>query len=684
MKLDGLLERSEREKMFREEYTLRRINNHFKQHKIRWHEANLFLMAQEDHLAASIRAEDQKERAMKKNLIDQQQKVKALLKQEEEREREKETVGKIALQVDILSYDYLQHVKLKDETLPEVATLVQKVFQIDGEGCPSNVICNCHHEWTSSLKLMKACAKRVDTAVREAIDISSAVVTMAGKVRRLEHDAADGNYSVRKYVTTKNKVPRVPCRVDFYWKPDKNCSQKYRSVRKLQAYRLLRRDKLRALLNSGELFKQLHQSLLEVRRRLRVEKFASRKERRPVLDQAIELENQMDALESTILANCIEICENGRLEKMNFFNLFCVHIGAKQANKPQISKEKKLPGYMQKKKEVGPIVTSGTNRHNHDRKKMEYSATTGQMREVVDEGGDSEADDDQYTCPAACTICPKGDNQLQMLHTAPPLPSYILLHLHLKRTETEQKKAAEQQKKIDQEENSASLTTKKSVLEKKSLLKSAALNSPLTKFERAQSPPPSACPTTSSNTKRKNKAVKRQSINVIHQPTSLRVGVGTGEKGSKVPRKSMEFDHSDEDILRSKTLLEDVIDVELDKVIPKEGTREIAGLSKYPSEETLLYLPLVRIEEIKKWSHDISRWYEDVEQKWKQSKSALCLSFLQRARLLLTGGVHKQVHSDDASLAERLQRANALDLVELLCCRSTLIMRVCNPCIISM
>lgn len=681
MKLDGLLERSEREKMFREEYTQRRIDNYFKQKKIQWHEANLLLMAQEDHIAADIHAAEREEGDRKKNLMEQQQKVKDLLELEAEKEREKERRHNPFQLLDLPSEDYMQYVRLKEESLPQVASLIKDSFRHSaGSSCPNKVICNCHHEWTSSLKLMKACAKRVDMTLREAIDMSTAGTTLTGKVRLLQHNEEDGKYPVKKFLKIKKNVSKTACRVDFHWQPDRNCLQKYQRIRTLQAYRLLRVQKLKALSISGELFKQKHQSLLEVRRRLRVEKFGSRKERRHVLDQAIELETCMEALESNILTNCIEICENGRLEKMNFLNLFCVHIVSKEkTEQPKQKKKKKLPGYMQKKKQVGPIIVAGTNRHDHDRKKMELSTRTGQLVEVIDEQGDSEADDEQYSCPSACTFSPKGVEQIQVLEAAPPLPSYVLLHLHLKRTEAEQSKTIDSEKRADKE--ASSQNKNKFIMGKQSLPKSDALNSPISKNGRSPSPN-FTTPSSSPNSKIRGKlANKRQSMNVIDKSSGFR-GVNGGT-GSKFPRKSMQNEPNDEDILRAKTLLADVVDVELEKVIPKEGSREIPGLSKYPSEETHLYLPLVRIEEIKKWSKGMSAWYDDVELKWKKSKKDLCLSFFQRARLLLTGGErHRQLLTDDASLAAKLHRANALDLVELLCCRSTLVMRVCKVFII--
>jgi hypothetical protein len=213
MKLDGILERSEREKMFREEYTRRRIDNHYKLEKTRWHDANLFLMAQEDHLASRIRAEEQEESATQKNLMDQQTKVKELLKLEEEKERiellERKTRGEVLkenhqLKLVINTDEYLKHVQLKDETLEEVTELIKTRLGVKEE-CPQQVLCNCHHEWTSSLQLMKACAKRVDSTVREAIDRSQAVVTVSGQAHRLEQEAGGGGETLRENIFENEK-----------------------------------------------------------------------------------------------------------------------------------------------------------------------------------------------------------------------------------------------------------------------------------------------------------------------------------------------------------------------------------------------------------------------------------------------------------------------------------------------
>jgi hypothetical protein len=687
MKLDGLLERSEREKMFREEYTQRRIDNHFKHEKIRWHDADLYLMGQEDHLASCLRAEEQKESAFQEDLLRQMKKVKALLKEEEHKERlellEKRAKGEAFDEYKLLKLDidptteYLEHVKIKQETLQEVVVLVKDSFRRQQR--PHEALCNCHHEWTSSLPLMKACAQRVDTAVREALDQSNSVsvATVAGTAHRFEQEGGE-TVSMKSYLKLKKRVKQVPCRVDFKWKPDKNCVHKYRSIRALQSYRLLRFQKLRVLLENGKHFKDLHQFLLKVRLRLRVEKFASRKERRPVIDQAISLEKQMDELEKSILEDCLEICENGRLEKMHFLNLFCVHIGSK-VEKENIAKKnakkKKLPGYMQQKKEVGPIVVSGANSHDLDRMRTEISVITGQLVEVLDEGGDSEADDDEYPCPSACTISPKGEEQIVVLDMAPPLPSYVQLHFHLKRTEAEQAKADELQKRAEMEAiKEASNANAKPIFQKQSLLKSAALNSPLSKFGHAESPQ-SSSPPMSPLSKKKSKISKRQSVS--YNVSSKELDKSASKVKFKMPRISMQHENEDYDISRKKSLLQNVIDLEIDKVIPKEGSRVIPGLSKYPSEDTHLYLPLVRIEEIKSWSQSMSRWYDEVEMKWKKSKSPLCLTFLQRARFLLNGGErHKQLFVVDASLASVFHSASALDLVELLCCRSTLVMRV--------
>jgi hypothetical protein len=240
-------------------------------------------------------------------------------------------------------------------------------------------------------------------------------------------------------------------------------------------------------------------------------------------------------------------------------------------------------------------------------------------------------------------------------------------------------KAQELQKLAELEATKeAASNNDKAMVGNKSLLKSTAFNSPLAKYGRSSrspqstsSPPPSPMP------RKKNKISKRQSIQVSSNKYSFS-DKDIEKSAVKVSKRSSMHEDEDFDIARKMTLFADMIDTELERAIPKEGSRDIPGLSKYPSGDTHLYLPLIRIEEIKKWSQLMSEWYGDVEQKWKKSKSALCITFLQRARLLLNGGErYRQLLADDASLAAVLKSANALDLVELLCCRRTLILRVC-------
>jgi hypothetical protein len=666
MKLEGLLERSEREKMFREEYTLRRWNLIQRQRAQHWHDTDLHLMAQEDHLASRLRIKEREERETRQTLMIEQKKVKDLLaaKEDEARKEQQERLARggnlkkwESTIEEVDPEEYLKFVKLRNESVAEVAALMDSV---GNEQSPSTALCGCMHSWTSSLLLMKACARRVDTTVREAIDQSSRVTTVAGELIRLEAIAGE-TYTVKQYLQKKKKKSsRYLCQIDFKWHPDRNCFVKYRNVRALQHYRASRHQKIRALQESGEHFKQLHLTLGLLRQRMRIEKYTSRHERRVEVDRAVALEKEMEELEKSILENCLLICENGRLEKMNFWNLFCVHIGPKEVKneKTKVTKKKKVPGYMQRKKTTGPVVIAAANKHDNDRKKMELSAKTGQLVEVIDEDGDSEVDDEELACPAACTISPKGNEQIVIAVPTPPIPPFVLMDMHLKRTQAAKEKIEARRRREEV------------AVTKQSLGNSSARNTPISKFD-LQLTDDRATPSSKGTSK-----LSRLSMNA--NSSIANKDFDKFNAGGKNPRKSMNTQGNDDfDLEREKSLLDNLEDVELKKVIPKEGSRSIPGLSKYQSPDTHLYLPLVRIEEVKRWSHRMTAWYNNVERKWKESKKSLCLSFLQRARLLLRGSKsHRQLLPDDSSLAVILHRANAIDLLELLCCRRTLILRV--------
>lgn len=683
LKLEGILERSEREKMFREEYTGRRAELARSTRVAGWRNADLLLMGQEDHRASRLRAQESEKRGLRLSLEAQRARVKEVLRAEQEKQRQalqaRLARGEVVQEAELsgLQEDAEAHlalVRLRGESSAQVAALAQQLL---GRGqCPQPALCNCQHEWSNGLPLMQACAARVDVSVREAIALADAVATVVGSARRLDSSSIE-KASVKQYLQLRKKTPPKPCQVNFKWRPDKNCTVKYRYLRALQALRLSREQQLRVLLESAGRFSQLHGELLQVRGRLRVQKFESRGERRAVLDQAVALEHRLEALEAAISESCFKICENGRLEKMNFLNLFCVQVGGRDRKDKEDKallmkkKEKRVPGYMQHKKHVGPVVVAAANKHDSDRKKVVLNKDTGRLEEVLDPAGDSEADDEELACPMACTVSPKGPEQVAMPCSAPPLPPFVLRHLHQQRIIASQKRAQERRKR---EEQAAAA-------------KQAALASPLGKFSTAAAEETTASAPASSRKSR----VARLSMNVSsgfllkdsEGAGQLGGGGGAGVHRRKLPRKSMSSSSDEDegdfdfDAARQQSLFADVADDEQARAASRESSRVIPGLSMYPSAHTHQYLPLLRVAEVKLWSQHLSEWFAEVERQWKASKAELCLSFLQRARLLLTGGArHRQLLAEDVSLAVLLQRAPALDLVELLCCRRTLVMKV--------
>ena len=643
--------------MFREEYTKRRVDIYIKNKEIKWHEADQYLMTQEDHVAARLRNEENRKYNEQRHMLLEQERVKELVHRK--REEDKKELEKRISNGDTLTEDenrvliddpdkYLQHIKIKDESLSDVTKMIKE--SIENNEHPNEVLCNCHNEWTSTLKLQKACSKRIDSKLREAIEQSTSVSTLSMKTLRLELEYGE-KYSVKNFSRKKKESSsQISCSMDMFWNIDRNCSQKYRTVRSLQSLRQQRLSNLLKLLKRGKDFEECHQSLLDVRSRLRVEKFATRGERRVFVEKAAALEKTLETIEQSIITGCLDICEKGRTEKMHFLNLFCVCVETNVATSSESSTsalktKKKVPGYMQKKKSSGPIVVSKPNKRDNDRKKLEVSPITGEIIEVIDEGGDSEADDDVYPCPQACTISPAGEDQIKVAEACPQLPPFFIIHTHQKRAEDEQKKA----------------NTKKKEEENKMYEK--YLNDHDQNKTAQVSPPPSR--------RIKSRASKRLSM----QPNVADHDL----KGSTVKetRRSMTMKAEDYEI--TKNLLQDLKDQNMENVVPKEGSRVIPGLSKFSHPDTHRYLAMIRILEVKQWSKRISSWYYNVEIEWKKKKSTLCLLFMQRARLLLSGGQkHKQLRDDDASLAMLLRRANAFDLIELLCCRSNLIIRVCG------
>ena len=622
-KLEEIVERSEREKMFREEYVLRRVELSIKNEKNRKHNVNIELMKQEDSLASKIRDFERNNVNQERDILSEQMKVKALLQNEAKKNAEKTGIVK---QIE----DVTPFLKVKNETPDEIIDMISKGFA--NEKCPHEILCQCDNKWTGDLKVMKACAANIDSVVREVLRRSNHVLSLCGHLRCFETPFK----SAKEYLSARKRIKKLPQSIDFEWKPDRNCVQKYCDIKELQSLRKKRRDNICFIEKKGSQFSSVHKELQEVRHNLRVGKFRSRRERQEVLSKAIHLENEMEDIESSILSTCLSICEDGKVEKMHFLNLFRVHIHSDGRERGSsdgaagAARRTKTPGYMQERKKAGPVIVSSTNKYA-DKTKIALSSS-GDIEEIADEEGDSEVDDEELSCPSACTFSPKGSDQIVVSEMPPSLPAFSILHFHNTRTEVEEHEA------------------------KKKTQASLNRQSPQGRRARQSMSNFNTISLDQSESRRK----PRKSISSQGNSNSLEI----------VSKKKSLLTHS---------LSSNVIDLEIDKAIPKEVSRSIPGLSKYTNEQSNLYLPIIRIAEIKKWSAETSRWYEDVESKWKAVKSSLCLSFLQRAKMLLHGKErYTRLQADDTSFQLLLRSADVLDLVELLCCRRSLIMRVCT------
>jgi hypothetical protein len=474
-------------------------------------------------------------------------------------------------------------IALTTADLNETLTRIRRGFESD-DGSGRSAICDCSHDWKTSPEKIHRCSEAIEEMFREGLTQLSQPYVFEAKF--LPTPPPTSATAAAPSSSSSSSSCLSCCQIEAKILPDPFSLPKFILLSRLK---LCRQSRHKMLLELSELlsrFGNRHHRLLEIRKILRHEKFPTRGERKEILEQAIDAENELARMEKRALELSSLICDQGRREVKYFTKLIPVQ---RECCVFELMDSRRDP--LQVSSEIDKELL------------VDWGAEDGGGK------GEGHIYQDQF----ASETSPHNEKGIDPGSHLPSWPRHYIEHL----IATHFLPAIEEVK----------ITEAKAAPKKKHYAKFAPMSGQYQYSKR---------------------------------------GKGGGKETAEKEGKSNKEEKGSTEIPLS--------------ILKMKTARDLPGLRKYLVShftETRVYEVAV---ETRRWSAELSRWFQQIEQHWKQEKFQLCLSFLQRARHLLNSGMrYCVVKATDTRLATVIRNADALDLFQLLLCRGGVSMKVLPP-----
>jgi hypothetical protein len=335
--LGGVLERFERENMFREDYQQRAIEDILKMRNKDALSKENVLMLQEDKWSTQLREREAEELERSEERYDEMMRIRhaltevsphlpvlflsdlnrSLLVLDQEVVYDSLAMSQGGhLQRRLVCSKALDSDPTQDQSflhgtnLDEALRLIRKGFESD-EGTGRSGICHCSHDWQTTPEKIWNCTEAAEAIFRRGVSsLSEPFLIQATNLPKV--DGGDCSFV------------RLSCQIIAKIVPDPFVLAKFKILMKLKACREMRRELTLELSEKLTIFAQHHTQLLSIRQRLRSEKHPTRGERKDVLQKAIEIESEMSRMDRRLLELGSLICDQGRKEIKYFTKLIPV------------------------------------------------------------------------------------------------------------------------------------------------------------------------------------------------------------------------------------------------------------------------------------------------------------------------------------------------------------------------
>lgn len=202
---------------------------------------------------------------------------------------------------------------LQTTDLRETIELIRKGFESE-DGSGRSQICNCSHDWTTNPEKIRSCTETLEGIFRRGLQFLSQPFTFTAKT-------VYKPFGSLSHVPDPPSTPVNSCSIEAKLIPDSFVLSKFLILTKLRKCRELRSSLLEELSNTLVKFHRDHIQLVKVRKQLHQEKYATRGERKEVMQVAIDIEKKMIEMDKRLQEINFLICENGRKEVKYFTKL---------------------------------------------------------------------------------------------------------------------------------------------------------------------------------------------------------------------------------------------------------------------------------------------------------------------------------------------------------------------------
>ena len=212
------------------------------------------------------------------------------------------------------------NIKLHTDSFDEVAKLVQCGFR-GPLGCGRSEVCGCNVDWRATPAVMLACNNAMDAVFEKGMAMIHSFQSFDEFLTVLYREGGQEKPVTTTPSTINADYPRSSA-VKARIRADSDCAAKYAILVKLREARGVRAAACRDICLLQDKLKAKHRELLEVRKRLKVGKFATRNERREVQEESVQVEKEVMCCADTLTATCLRVYEEAHREIKFFCSLF--------------------------------------------------------------------------------------------------------------------------------------------------------------------------------------------------------------------------------------------------------------------------------------------------------------------------------------------------------------------------